>query len=386
MRLIKCLAIVFGFFCIATTPTIAANLTPIGMSTNMALSHPITSGDSNATMSFSVDEADALIVEVIAPIDGAVVYLMSPDGQVVTSSYDSQANIILGNTQTPSLPGGYMFLPEVKNPESGEWKIVVEFPNPDYNTVIIAQVAIQSPIAFGMAIAANEYVVGEFVPVAALLTNKGEPITGAQTYAVVIDEQGVETRIQLKDDGMNFDVVIGDGVYSNLFSPPVEGDYIIKGFTSFIKNGVTITRESRKKIHVLSADIEIISHSLTPLLSSEGCIIAIEQRLELDVKSEGDFAIHGYLTDSVNEMSVGKRIQQLKPAKQTVTLTYSKDDIVELFDLVSTLRAKPTIIYSITPDKIRLATARIQFEDVIDLALLKPCRKPSENAEVFIKH
>lgn len=236
-----------------------------------------------------------------------------------------------------------------------------------------------------MAIAANEYVVGEFVPVAALLTNKGEPITGAQTYAVVIDEQGVETRIQLKDDGMNFDVIIGDGVYSNIFSPPVEGDYIIKGFTSFIKNGVTITRESRKKIHVLSADIEFISHSLTPLLSSEGCIIAIEQRLELDVKSEGDFAIHGYLTDSVNEMSVGKRMQ-LKPAKQTVTLTYSKDDIVELFDLVSTLRAKPTIIYSITPDKIRLATARIQFEDVIDLALLKLCRKPIENAEVFIKH
>lgn len=143
MRFIKCLAIVFGFFYIATTPTIAANLTPIGMSTNMALSHPITNGDNKATMSFSVDEADVLIVEVIVPIDGAVVYLMSPDGQVVTSSYDSQANIILGNTQTPSLPGGYMFLPEVKNPESGEWKIAVEFPNPDYNTVIIAQVAIQ---------------------------------------------------------------------------------------------------------------------------------------------------------------------------------------------------------------------------------------------------
>ncbi|MEF2485059.1 choice-of-anchor X domain-containing protein [Vibrio mimicus] len=377
MRFIKLLVMVFSLFLIATTPTIAGNPIPVGMSTSTTLSQPVTSGDNKATMLFSVDEADALIAEVIVPLDGAAVYLVSPNGQVATSSNDAQVNIVSGDTQTPPLPGSYVFLPEVRNPEPGEWKIIVDFPRPNYNTVIIAQIAIQSPIAFGMAIAANEYVVGEPVPVAALLTNKGEPIAGAQTHAVITDEHGAETRLQLKDDGVSFDATIDDGVYSNIFVPPVEGDYIVKGSTSFAKNGTTIIREASKKIHVLPADIEFVSHSLSPLFSSGGCVVAIEQSLELDVKSAGDFAIHGYLTDGVNEVSTNKRIQ-LKPAKQTVTLTYSKDDIFGSFDSASTLRSNPTIIYSITQDEIRIAAPRIQFEEVIDLASLERCREPIE--------
>lgn len=368
---------VFSLFWIATTPVIAGNPIPVGMSTSTTLSQPVTSRDNEATMLFNVDEADALKAEVIVPLDGATVYLVRPNGQIATSSNDAQANIVSGVTQTPPLPGSYVFLPEVRTPESGEWKIVIDFPSPNYNTTIIAQVALQSPIAFGMAIAANEYVAGEPVPVAVLLTDKGAPIVGVQTYAVVTDENGAETRLQLKDDGVNFDAAIDDGVYSNMFVPPAEGDYMIKGSTSFEKNGTTTVREASKKIHVLPADIEFVSHSLNPLFSSEGCVIAIEQRLELDVKSAGDFAIHGYLTDGVNEVNTSKRMQ-LTPAKQTVTLAYSKDDIFGSFDSASTLTSNPTIVYAITQDDIRIAAPRIQFEEVMDLASLERCREPIE--------
>ncbi|MEZ9145030.1 choice-of-anchor X domain-containing protein [Vibrio sp. 10N.286.52.C3] len=373
MKFIKQLVMVFSLFCTFITPAIASNAIPVGMSTSTTLSQPVTSNDNEVTMLFTIDKAEALKAEIIVPLDDATVYLVKPNGQVATSSNDVQANILSGDTQSPPLPGSYLFLPEVTNPEPGEWKIVVDFPNPSYNTVIIAQVAIQSPIAFGMAIAANQFVVGEPVPVSALLTNKGNPITGAQTSAVIIDEAGIKTRLTLKDEGVNFDAIAKDGVYSNIFVPPAEGDYLIEGITSFEEYGTTITRQTSKKIHVLPSDIEFVSLSLAPLFSSEGCVIALEQRLELDVKSAGDFAIHGYLTDGIDELNTSKRLQ-LKPAKQIVTLQYSTEDIFGAFDSASTLTSNPTIIYAITQDDIRISAPRIQFEEFIDLASFERCR------------
>ncbi|MFA0523028.1 choice-of-anchor X domain-containing protein [Vibrio sp. 10N.222.52.C3] len=377
MKFIKQLVMVFSLFCTFITPAIASNAIPVGMSTSTTLSQPVTSNDNEVTMLFTIDKAEALKAEIIVPLDDATVYLVKPNGQVATSSNDVQANILSGDTQSPPLPGSYLFLPEVTNPEPGEWKIVVDFPNPSYNTVIIAQVAIQSPIAFGMAIAANQFVVGEPVPVSALLTNKGNPITGAQTSAVIIDEAGIKTRLTLKDEGVNFDAIAKDGVYSNIFVPPAEGDYLIEGITSFEEYGTTITRQTSKKIHVLPSDIEFVSLSLAPLFSSEGCVIALEQRLELDVKSAGDFAIHGYLTDGIDELNTSKRLQ-LKPAKQIVTLQYSTEDIFGAFDSASTLTSNPTIIYAITQDDIRISAPRIQFEEFIDLASFERCREPIE--------
>lgn len=140
---------------------------------------------------------------------------------------------------------------------------------------------------------------------------------------------------------------------------------------------MTIVRQASKKINVLPADIEFASHSLAPLFSSEGCVIAIEQRLELDVKSAGDFAIHGYLTNGVHELNTSKRIQ-LNPLKQIITLQYSTEDIFEYFDSTSTLTSNPVIVYAITPDDIRISAPRIQFEEVIDLASFERCREPIE--------
>ncbi|WP_232312729.1 choice-of-anchor X domain-containing protein [Enterovibrio coralii] len=241
----------------------------------------------------------------------------------------------------------------------------------------MAQVAVQSPVAFGMAIAANEFVVGEPVPVAALLTDQGEPVTGAQTHAVIVDPQGAETHLLLKDDGLNFDSTADDGVYSNLYIPPSEGDYLIRGTTSFVKNGITISREASKQIRVLPANIEFVSHTLNPIFSSQGCVIAFEQRFELDVKAAGDFAIHGYLTDGVSEVNASKRLQ-LTPAKQTVTLEYSKEDIFETFDATSTLAINPTIVFAISQNEIQIAAPRVQFDETIDLASFERCREPIE--------
>ena len=377
MKFIKQLVMVFSLICTFIPTAIASNAIPVGMSTSTTLSQPVTSANNEVTMLFNIDEAEALKAEIIVPLDDATVYLFSPNGQVVTSSNDVQANILSGGTQSPPLPGSYVFLPEVTNPEPGEWKIVVDFPNPSYNTVIIAQVAIQSPIAFGMAIAANQFVVGEPVPVSALLTNKGDPVKGAQTNAVITDETGVETRLTLKDEGANFDAVAEDGVYSNIFVPPAEGEYLVEGTTSFEVYGTTIARQTSKKIHVLPADIEFINHSLAPIFSSEGCVIALEQRLELDVNSAGDFAIHGYLSDGIDELNTSKRLQ-LKPAKQIVTLQYSTEDIFAAFDSASTLISNPTIIYAITQDNIRISAPRIQFEEMIELGSFERCRDPIE--------
>ncbi|ARP38390.1 choice-of-anchor X domain-containing protein [Vibrio syngnathi] len=377
MKFIKQLVLVFSLFCTLITPVIASNAIPVGMSTSTTLSQPVTSNDNEITMLFTIDKADALKTEIIVPIDNATVYLVRPNGQIATSSNDVQANILSGDTQNPPLPGSYVFLPEVAAPESGEWKIIVDFPNPSYNTVIIAQIAIQSPIAFGMAIAANQFVLGEPVPVSALLTNKGSPLSGAQTHAVITDENRIETHLKLKDDGADFDTLAKDGVYSNIFQPTTEGEYQIDGVTSVQDNGMTIVRQASKKIHVFPADIEFASHSLAPLFSSEGCLIAIEQRLELDVKSAGDFAIHGYLTDGINELNTSKRMQ-LKPAKQIITLQYSTEDIFESFDSASTLTSNPTIIYTITHDDIRISAPRIKFKETIELASFERCREPIE--------
>ncbi|WP_232312727.1 hypothetical protein [Enterovibrio coralii] len=114
MKFIKHLVMVFSLFCITVTPSLANSQIPVGMNTSTTLSQPVTHADSKATMPFNIDDADALTVEVIVPVEDATVHLVKPNGQIATSSSDIQANIVSGATQTPPLPGSYVFLPEVK--------------------------------------------------------------------------------------------------------------------------------------------------------------------------------------------------------------------------------------------------------------------------------
>lgn len=158
---------------------------------------------------FYVDDAvDELVVSVAwqnggqAAIPAQNITLTNPSGNTVNTgkrSSSRKTNVIW----------------KVPNPSKGQWTIQVTDPNQEYYVSANGRTLKELRLFIGTPIQDRDKDVE--VPIIAMFSQPGAPLTGARITATVTAPDQSQTVMQLFDDGNHSDGEANDGVYANLY-------------------------------------------------------------------------------------------------------------------------------------------------------------------------
>ena len=107
-------------------------------------------------------------------------------------------------------------------------QMVVRFSSPtplSDDTAVVVQVTSDSPLAAQVQFNEPVGVVGRPVVLAAVVFDGPTPVAGGSALARVLSASGVVQALVLRDDGLDGDGAVGDGLYSALFTPAATGVY-----------------------------------------------------------------------------------------------------------------------------------------------------------------
>ena len=164
------------------------------------------------------DTAEHLVVTVTAqdPVAGQLSRLYRPDGTAVPT--------VLSRRE----PHGSSEVWEVVPPEPGDWRLVV---NDQFGTAGLVTASSVSDIELDLLLEPSTEIVdnavsGAEVPLVALFSGQGGPITGAAVEATVTTPTGFRQTVVLRDDGLHGDGAADDGFYGGSFTATVLGDIV----------------------------------------------------------------------------------------------------------------------------------------------------------------
>lgn len=355
----------------------ADNTVPINMSHSQTHTVAVTPDMTEIIIPISIDLADHLAIELIIPIDGAQISVSDPSGNNVITSDDPSINIVSGRSQQPALPGQFVSLPVIESPQSGQWLIHIRFAAINYKTVVIAQTLINTPITYGLAIPVYEYIVGEPVVLASLLTYKGQPLSQADVTFSITTPNANTFNLKGLNNGEGPDAKVDDGLYSNIYTVAMAGEYDILSSAKINYQGLDITRTTSKKIFVTNSVIDINQVQLHAVKSTAGCVTHIEQTIDLTVHHSGDFALSSYLSDGKKRVRGGKR-STLEQGSQQFKIQYNKEKVLAQFAHDATLQTLPISIIQVLKDSTPRVTAMRQLDTQLDLAQVSFCREAIE--------
>ncbi|WP_119860118.1 choice-of-anchor X domain-containing protein [Pseudoalteromonas sp. MSK9-3] len=380
--MINTIRAIVSYFLISLTASLcfvvaANNDVPLNMSTHKTVTQAIEVGHTQTTIPIVIDHAQTLALELIAPIEGVNVGLINPNGQTVINPNDPETVIIPGSEYQPGLPGATVILPIVSDPIQGVWQIILTYPEAAYKTIVIAKVLQQTSIAFGVAMAMNEFVVGESIPLAALLTHDGTGMTDGSVMFEVTEPSNTVINLEAFDTGQDIDHQAGDGIYSKEFMPSGAGEHIIKATAQVMHEGISVTRESSKRITVRAASIDINKVLLEPVLDETGCVTHVDQKVELFAHTAGEYAFNSGIYSGAERIREVKRVA-LSQGAQTVSILYEKEDLVKSFSSGAILTSQPLYVLKLEQNDNVLANARRHFESKLALESIQFCREAIE--------
>ncbi len=137
----------------------------------------------------------------------------------------------------------------IKNPAKGKWTI--HFSSGKNNGVYIV-----TNLELVTNFVQSYYYVKTDVPIEAWLERDSELIeekkilTGSVFYAEIIQPDRNLIKLSLFDEGEDMDKNSGDGIYTNLYAPPVKGRYKIR----IVTKGLTFEREITREFNVLNLE------------------------------------------------------------------------------------------------------------------------------------
>jgi hypothetical protein len=140
-----------------------------------------------------------------------------------------------GTLITPTTPGViYRSSPtnevyRVTNPMPGPWQArVINLKPQEGDLPYILLASGQTFIEFQVYTSADLAPIhqGEAVHILGLLTQRGQPITGANVHVTIEAPDGVRNTLRLFDDGLHADGSANDGFYANVYHRTISGDLI----------------------------------------------------------------------------------------------------------------------------------------------------------------
>ena len=346
------------------------------------LTGAIVVGQTQVSLPFSLQGASSLRLDVIAPVNGAALSLLTPDGIELLGLGGLAVQFTSGADLRPAapLPGGVFVIENITSLQNGTYTLGVTFPAATEKTAILATVIAGSEYEVGIVSPKTRYLSGEDASLGILILKSGTPITGLAPTVKIRrkDGVGVETVVAGKDDGLDADGAASDGIYSVDFTFGSPGTYIIEGLADIPSPSGILHRTAEIEVEVVQAGLTV-SQVTAPLRTSAlGCIQSVDVVLDANVVLAGDYSMSATLRASNgNELIVNRLLPGIATGAQQISVSFPADDLRKVLAVDG-----PHMVSQITV--IRLATDfEVQYEgvDVLqteDFLLSEICRESIE--------
>lgn len=263
-------------------PRAAAQTVPVALNLPSTVSANIVAGATTLDVPFAVSGADSLSFDLIVPVDGAVLSLLDPAGQVVLAPGDPRLTFNSGNTRMPALPGGVFQSALLAAPADGTWILRLAFPAAPGPTVALGTILARSRYQAGIAIERNTVLVGEDVSVGMVVLDNGVPISGLNpTIAIGSGAPGVPQAAA--DNGHGADGLANDGVYSVDHTFGAAGLYDIVGNVQIPTPNGPVQRSAASQVRVVAPLLSARAIRLETVTGTASCVAALRVTVDVDV-------------------------------------------------------------------------------------------------------
>lgn len=368
-----------ALLCLALgTGTLFAQGVPIPVNQPQIVTGNIIPGMTSLDIPFSVNGADGLSMEVIAPVDGVALSLVGPGGNAVVPVGDPRVHFTAGSTLPNPLPGGVFVVDEVAAPADGNWIIRLTFPAAPQKTVAMATVTARSRYQVGIVIERAKLLVGEDVSVGIIVLDNGTPITGlAPTLSIGLGTP--TTPFAARDDGAGADGLANDGIYSTAYTFGSAGIYPIQGDVVIPTAKGNIVRQATLAVEAIPPSLEVTAIALNKVLGTGGCIAALQVNLTENVLRAGNYVTRVQL--GINGKTLdGRKSQALPVGTAQTTIQFTAADLKQKLAASGTFNVNLIETLEVTPQEFLLAYRR-RNAGSFELAATELCSAPIEVEE-----
>lgn len=314
----------------------ANNVTPLS-SVRDSLGYidtPFKKGDTQTVVEFEVVRGQSFLSTIVIPITNASFELIAADGSVVIDSQHRDIKVTHGTEIQAGLVGASYDLPliDVAN-RMGVWQFVVQYDAPEYDSMVVTQVFRQMTLDAKIAVPGHLAVVGDLMAPSVLVKANGEAIENADVSFLITYPDGTTLTVAGYDDGLGFDGVAGDGVYSSASTYPYQqlGEHIMEASVTASHLGYEYQTQAGKNI-VVTEQLAIVNK--TELMIPQGtCVDNLTLKATIHFKKAGQFDFLSVLKGSLSEGKFGAN------AGQRVTVTEGEHEFDIVFSKKELLRA-----------------------------------------------
>lgn len=288
-------------------------------------SAPVNPGMTHLELSLPVSAASDIRMQVIAPVSGVQFTLFDPDGVAYFQPGDVSVSFLDGASETPPLPGGVFQTPNIPQPQSGEWKVVLDFPAATEKTVVLATLFYQSDIEVGLILQKSTYRLGDKEQLGILVLNDGTPVTGLAPQLDLSLPGGGTDTLEPQDNGNldNFDGLADDGLYSSAYTFLSAGRYHLEGHVTVPTPNGYVDKTAVANVDVTAPYVQNAAATANLVSGPGGCVAGVNIHVTGDVLQSATYSITA---------RVG--IEDGKSVEGHVTLPFSANDALAVDILI----------------------------------------------------
>ena len=265
-----------------------------------------------------LDDPSETFLSVLYSAGPAVtVELVSPSGTRVTPSTPGV------EFEDSEVEGGRAAVYLLPDPEVGVWTVEVAGGSSATAYAVHAWPS-QSGVVLDAELPDPSVASGEVVPVRAVLTDDGAPLTGAQVAAAVLQPDGTTEEVTLVDDGTGSDAEAGDGIYSADLPTEAVGMHQL-GITAVGHTavGAPYSRETFALATASSGRATVTSVSDAGVdLNSNGLYDELQVTVDVDVEAAGTYRVFGELIDDEGNAQTASTVVPLPAGAAPVLLSF----------------------------------------------------------------
>ncbi len=321
------------------------------------LTIPVSPGDTNANVPFTLNNSGTVLLQALVPVDGTTFSVLDSSGVTIGDS----AIVFTSSNElgAAGVPGG-SFVLENFVLSAGEYRASFTFPAAAVRTAIMVTVGNSADAggpAYEIAVVVPKprVVVGDVATFGVLLLKDGLPLTGLQPELSMSSETGWSMPITLADNGQDADGLADDGLYSSEVVLATPGRFDLNARVTFADGGRAVELTATGSVEVLPQRAQITDVQSQLIVAPDGCVDGLSQTVLLNVIDPGTYIVAGGILS--NGSLIEKRVRDdYAPGVRQAVLAF---DAKQLRSAVGT----GWVIQSIAPELFSLGEV-IDFQDV----------------------
>lgn len=229
----------------------------------------------STTAVFPIDDADRIVVSIIASAEGLTTSILGPAAEVLDPTTIGSYGGTFFAFEGWEEPTGFLIFPasirghhyDYEFPSLGPGLYTVNlsvYPPPMDDIAVVAQVLTDSALGASLFATETTLVQGQTSVLVAALFDGTTPITGATVGVWLKPPTGSASTFVLLDNGVHPDTAAADGLYSGMFTAAQVGEYMALATMTGLSNGnVPFSRQGAATVDVVAPSATYTGASFT---------------------------------------------------------------------------------------------------------------------------